>query len=64
MSVRDYNRKSFSVVAGFLAFFALTILIIELNFEIGIILIIIFPIIILTKIGLLIDRFSGDIKRY
>lgn len=63
MSFRDYNRKSFSVIAGFLAFFALTILIIGLIFEIGIILIIIFPIILLTIIGLLIYRFSGDTKK-
>ncbi|MFX0049138.1 MAG: hypothetical protein ACFE8G_13405, partial [Candidatus Hermodarchaeota archaeon] len=63
MSVRDYNRKSFSVIAGFLVFLILLFLIIGLFLEIGIIIMILLPILILSLIGLLIYRYSGESKK-
>lgn len=64
MSIRDYNRKSFSVIAMFLVFLILLFLIIGLFFEIGIIFIIILPIVIFVLLGLLIYRYSGESKKY
>jgi len=64
MSIRDYNRKSFSVITGFLVFLTLLFFTIGLLLEIGLILMIIFPILIFVLIGLLIYRYSGESKKY
>jgi len=64
MSIRDYNRKSFSVIVGFLAFLILLLLTIGLFLEIGIILILIFPVFVFILIGLLIFRYSGESRKY
>lgn len=64
MSIRDYNRKSFSVITGFLIFLTLLFFTIGLLLEIGLILMVIFPILIFALIGLLIYRYSGESKKY
>ena len=64
MSIRNYNRKSFSVITGFLMFLAFMFLIIGLFFEIGIIVMIILPIVLFVLIGFLIYRYSGGSKKY
>ena len=63
MSIRDYNRKSFSVIAIFLVFLALLFLIIGLILAIGVILMVVFPIILLVLVGILIYRYSGGSKK-
>ncbi|MHA2288945.1 MAG: double zinc ribbon domain-containing protein [Promethearchaeota archaeon] len=63
MSLRDYNRKSFSVLAGFLACLALLFFIIGLFLELSIILMTIFPILLFILLGLLIYRYTGESKK-
>lgn len=63
MSLRDYNRKSFSVITGFIVFLALLSLIIGLVLAVGIILMVILPILLLVLIGILIYRYSGSPKK-
>jgi predicted RNA-binding Zn-ribbon protein involved in translation (DUF1610 family) len=64
MSIRDYNRKSFSVISGFFVFLTLLFIIIGLLLEIGFILMIIFPLLVFILIGLLIYRYTGESKKH
>ena len=64
MSVRDYNKKSFSAVIGLIVFLVVCFLIIGLFFvEVVILLVIIIPIIVITFIGLVVYRYSGESKK-
>ena len=65
MSVRDYNRKSFSVLVGLVIFIIVCFLTIGLFFiEFGILMLIIIPLIVFVIIGLIIYRYSGDSKKF
>ncbi len=65
MSVRDYNRKSLSVIVGLVIFLTVCFLTIGLFFiEFGILMLIIIPIIIFFIIGLIIYRYSGESKKF
>ncbi len=65
MSVRDYNRKSFSVIIGLVIFLVVCFLTIGLFFiEFGILMLIIIPLIIFIIIGLLVYRYSGESKKF
>ena len=63
MSLRDYNRKSFSILTGILVCLALLFLIIGLSLGLGIIIMTIFPIILFVLLGLLIYRYTGESKK-
>ena len=63
MSLRDYNRKSFSILTGFLVCLALLFLIIGLSLGLGIIIMTIFPIILFILLGLLIYRYTGESRK-
>ena len=65
MSVRDYNRKSFSVIIGLVIFLVVCFLTIGLFFiEFGILMLIIIPLIVFIIIGLIIYRYSGESKKF
>jgi predicted RNA-binding Zn-ribbon protein involved in translation (DUF1610 family) len=65
MSVRDYNRKSFSVIIGLVIFLVVCFLTIGLFFiEFGILMLIIIPLIAFVIIGLIIYRYSGESKKF
>ena len=65
MSVRDYNKKSFSAVIGLVVFLVVCILTIGLFFvEVVILLVIVIPIIVITLIGLIVYRYSGESKKH
>ena len=65
MSVRDYNKKSFSAVIGLVVFLVVCFLTIGLFFvEMIILLVIIIPILVITFIGLIVYRYSGESKKH
>jgi predicted amidophosphoribosyltransferase len=65
MSVRDYNRKSFSLIIGLGIFVTVCFLTIGLFFiEFGILMLIIIPLIVFFIIGLIIYRYSGESKKF
>ena len=65
MSVRDYNKKSFSAVIGLVVFLVVCFLTIGLFFiELVILLVIVIPILVITFIGLVVYRYSGESKKH
>ena len=65
MSVRDYNRKSFSLIIGLGIFVTVCFLTIGLFFiEFGILMLIIIPLIVFFIIVLIIYRYSGESKKF
>ena len=65
MSVRDYNKKSFSAVIGLVVFLVVCFLIIGLFFvELIILLVIVIPILVITLIGLIVYHYSGESKKH
>jgi len=65
ISVRDYNRKSFSLIIGLGIFVTVCFLTIGLFFiEFGILMLIIIPLIVFFIIGLIIYRYSGESKKF
>jgi len=65
MSVRDYNKKSFSAVIGLVVFLVVCFLTIGLFFiELVILLVIVIPILVITFIGLIVYRYSGESKKH
>ncbi len=64
MSVRDYNKKSFSAVIGLVVFLVVCFLTVGLFFvEVVILLVIIIPILVIAFIGLIVYRYSGESKK-